>query len=60
MPNKAKIKEGETLKSRLDKRQRTDKIRFYFRLPATEILDGKTDCVLHAGFERNRAESGKD
>ena len=48
----------ETLKSRLDKRQRTDKIRFYFRLPASEVMDGKTDCVLHAAFERNRAESG--
>ena len=56
--SKTKRKEGETLKSRLDKRQRTDKIRFYFRLPASELLDGKTDCVLHAAFERNRAEAG--
>lgn len=48
----------ESLKSRLDKRQRTDKIRFFFRLPSGEILDGKTDCVLHCAFERNRAESG--
>jgi hypothetical protein len=48
----------ESLKSRLDKRQRTDKIRFFFRLPSAEILDGKTDCVLHVAFERNRAEAG--
>ena len=58
LASKTKRREGETLKNRLDKRQRTDKIRFYFRLPASELLDGKTDCVLHAAFERNRAESG--
>ena len=58
MALKTKRKEGETLKSRLDKRQRTDKIRLYFRLPSSELLDGKTDCVLHAAFERNRAEAG--
>ena len=53
-----KKKRNESLKNRLEKRIRTEKIRFYFRLPAGEILDGKTDCVLHASFERNRAEAG--
>ena len=53
-----KKRRSETLKNRLEKRVRTEKIRFYFRLPAGEVLDGKTDCVLHASFERNRAESG--
>ena len=53
-----KKQNSETLKHRLEKRVRTEKIRFYFRLPAGEMLDGKTDCVLHASYERNRAESG--
>merc|ERR1711892_153968 len=53
-----KKQNSETLKHRLDKRVRTEKVRLYFRLPAGEMLDGKTDCVLHASYERNRAESG--
>ena len=54
-PNSAmEKKRNETLKHRLEKRVRTEKIRFYFRLPAGEMLDGKADCVLHASYERNR------
>ena len=48
MESTSKKRQSETLKHRLEKRVRTEKIRFYFRLPAGEMLDGKTDCVLHA------------
>ena len=48
MESASKKRQSETLKHRLEKRVRTEKIRFYFRLPAGEMLDGKTDCVLHA------------